>query len=172
MKTFLWTTLFRIVAIIAFLVISGFGDIVNPVFDQTYLTRVLPVSVRAKIGETAVNNFKTSPELCTEAENVCIFDTMGSTTDETSTTETIDTNEPTETTATTDVLTQLFQGQSLLSYQIEEQFKQLSNQINTMQVVCSTTETATSQPEIDPVEQRKQEIKTQIEALQTEMQNL
>jgi uncharacterized protein YlxW (UPF0749 family) len=133
---------------------------VNPVFPQHYLTSVLPQSTITEIEENAVSNFKISPELCTEAENVCIFDTTQTSSETYATT-----------TNTADQFEKLSQGQALLSYQIEEQFKQLSNQISNLQLVYSTTET-TPPVEIDPLEQRRLEIQAQIEALQSEMQNL
>jgi hypothetical protein len=54
MKTFLRTSLFRIVAVIAFLVISGFGykeRRLTPVFNQSYLMQWIPTSVATQIAD-------------------------------------------------------------------------------------------------------------------------
>lgn len=172
MKTFLWTTLFRIVALIAFLVVSGFGNIVNPVFDQSYLTKVLPASVSAKIEESAVNNFKTSPELCTEAENVCIFQTENTPEQTQEIENTEETTNSTETQKPTisNEIEQVLQWQSVLSQQLNDQFNQLMQQINTMKMSCSSDDTITETVDVNA--QKKAELQAQIESLQNEMQGL
>lgn len=46
MKTFLRTTIFWVFAAFVFLFISGFGDIMSPVFSQQYLVRWVPAQVQ------------------------------------------------------------------------------------------------------------------------------
>jgi hypothetical protein len=62
MKTFLRTTLFWLVAGIAFLIVSGFGYgslRLTPVFDQLYLVKRLPPSVVQHLTETSSTELPT-----------------------------------------------------------------------------------------------------------------
>ena len=179
MKTFLRTTLFWLIAGIAFLLVSGFGNIFNPAFPQHWLVHILPESTMTEIGDYAVNEFQDTLDLniiCPSATDLCPTETA----DEDSlaniaeipaiesTTTTIQ-----ETTLNT-TLHELLQGQALLSQQINEQMKQLSQQMSQqlqqVSLVCQTGEG--QQTFIDPAEQKRLELQAQIEALQSEMANI
>ena len=195
MKTFLRTSLFRILAVIAFLTVSGFGynnRRLQPVFNQSYLTQRLPNQVK---GVTECPNIVS---LC-EQENCdcpsCECDTCqnceGSKCPNyikaTDPAITIETDGITNATTLPAVLPPQPQQPDLASLQIDiadlkEQFNkqftalytQLSSEHYQLALICQSSDTqeGSKSPILDPNAQKKAELQSQIEALQSEMAGL
>ena len=68
MKTFLWTTLFWIVAAIALLLCLGFGNLWTQVLDNGWLAKVMPKNVQTMACDPAVEAAFENMDWCAAAE--------------------------------------------------------------------------------------------------------
>jgi hypothetical protein len=191
MKTFLRTTLFRIVAAIAFLIVSGFGyndRRLTPVFNQSYLIQWIPTSVTTQIADKAVSDYQHAetqtqdPTETTPLDPAKIIETDGITDattlpavrpqrEETTTTQPVNlpAARPQEFSQADN--NELLIGQANLSQQINEQFAKLSQQLSSITSFCQGNG-ETQAPIIDESAQKKAELQAQIEQLQSEMSSL
>ena len=170
MKTFLRTTLFRLVAIIAFLIVSGFwynGRNIWPVFDQSYLVKILPNQVKEEILSQGHEYIETSIPTPTEDPAIIIE------TDGISNATTLPAVVPSE--IQQPDLIELQIDIAGIREQITQQFNQLYTQLSyehsQLALLCLPSET-TEVPVIDLNAQKKAELQKEIEALQTEINNL
>ena len=191
MKTFLRTSLFRILAAIAFLIVSGFGYNGRkfwPVFNQSYLIKRLPNQVKDQISlqgwDKGISecmqelSIQTSTEstITETADPAIIIETDGfsditslpaTLPPEIRQSELVDTPQPN--------LNALQNDLTEMREEITKQFNQLYNQLtyehSQLALLCKSSETSEITT-IDLNAQKKAELQSQIEQLQAEISNL
>lgn len=174
MKTFLRTSLFRIVAAIAFLTVSGFGyndRKISPVFSQAYLAQWIPTSLQTQIADKAVSDYQhadTRTEDTTPTDPALEIPTDGA-----SNATTLPATFP-QNFAQPD-LTDLKVDIAGLSQQITDQLNQLYSLLSQQIQQATTSPVSTSEtPEVavDANAQKKAELQAQIDQLQSAMSSL
>ena len=156
MKTFLWTTLFWIVAAIAWLLCLGFGNLWTQVLDNEWLASVMPKNLKAESCDAVLEATLQDIDRCAAAEaNNCVLAT----------------GENVMTWSAADfqkALEDIVANQQVIYNYLQEWFdntnKAIGNLSNNPQEIQETV--------IDEKEQQRQELQAQIEALQAEMENL
>ncbi len=172
MKTFLRTTLFRLVALIALLIVSGFGNLVPQgllVNDYYYLVKFLPNQAKAELQSQGYNTCMQETTIPTPTKDPAMI---------------IETDGITNATTLPAALPSEVQQPDLIELQIDiasikeqitQQFNQLYTQLSyehsQLAQMCLPIET-TNTPIIDLNAQKKAELQAQIEALQMEINNL
>ncbi len=68
MKTFLWTTLFRIVAVIAWLLCLGFGNLWTQVLDNGWIAKFLPQNIQTVACEPIIDETLKWIDRCEQAQ--------------------------------------------------------------------------------------------------------
>lgn len=167
MKTFLWTTLFWIVAAIAWLLCLGFGNLWTKVLDNEWIVSFLPNNIQPQSCESAVASALESVDWCAEAEtNNCYQKDEESEVD-------VDVEDEN---SLEKALETIMDNQQIIFNYLQEWFTSTNQAINNIQVNNSQE---IEEPEIDENAQRKLEIQSQMEelqaqysALQTEMASL
>ena len=159
MKTFLWTTLFWIVAAIALLLCLWFGNLWTQVLDNGWLASVMPKNLKAESCDAVVQTTLENMDWCAAAEeNNCnlVSEENGT---EVLSGDTARLQEP---------LSSIIANQEIIYKYLQDSFSNLDQSINKIQNGVS------NMPEslIDEKEQQRQELQAQIEALQAEMNNL
>jgi hypothetical protein len=172
MKTFLWTTLFRFVVFIGVSIALGYGNLVPQgliLDDYYYLEKLLPTQMQSDLEfrgwdrcmqEQEQQQQVTDPAITVETDGITDITTLPAARPQ-------DFSQPDFSELRTDI--------AGLSQQINDQFNQLSQHINTLNVSCSTEETPVEMPietPVDPNAQKKSDLQAQIEFLQSELQNL
>ena len=158
MKTFLWTTLFRIVAAIAWLLCLGFGNLWTQVLDNTWMIKFLPENMQTRACEPVVASALEDIDRCAAAEaNNCIPEV------EDTKVETWDNTE------VQDALENIITNQQIIYSYLQESFTSTNQAISDIQINNSQE---VDEPVIDEKEQQRLQIQAQIEALQNEMNNL
>ena len=158
MKTFLWTTLFRIVAAIAWLLCLGFGNLWTQVLDNTWMIKFLPENMQTRACEPVVASALEDIDRCAAAEaNNCIPEV------EDTKVETWDNTE------VQNALENIITNQQIIYSYLQESFTNTNQAINNIQPNNSQD---VEEPIIDEKEQQRLQLQAQIEALQNEMANL
>ena len=158
MKTFLWTTLFRIVAAIAWLLCLGFGNLWTQVLDNTWMIKFLPENMQTRACEPVVASALENVDWCAAAEANSCYPTIE--------------NEGIETWANIQVqetLDNIITNQQIIYSYLQESFTNTNQAINNIQPNNSQD---VEEPIIDEKEQQRLQLQAQIEALQNEMANL
>ncbi len=158
MKTFLWTTLFRIVAAIAWLLCLGFGNLWTQVLDNTWMIKFLPENMQTRACEPVVASALEDIDRCAAAEaNNCIPEV------EDTKVETWDNTE------VQDALENIITNQQIIYSYLQESFTSTNQAISDIQINNSQD---VEEPVIDEKEQQRLQLQAQIEALQNEMASL
>ena len=161
MKTFLWTTLFWILVVIAGLLCLGFGNLGTQVLDNSRLVRFMPNNVQTKICEPILSQSLEWIDRCAVAqENGCYAD--ADQTDSNSEIEITDSSSETLPASLDDVVA----NQVTIYNQMNEWFTTLQQMIASLAAPIPVDETNAQK------EQQKRELQAQIEALQSQMANL
>ena len=159
MKTFLWTTLFWIVAAIAWLLCLGFGNLWTQVLENEWIASVMPKNLKAESCDAVVASTLETIDRCAAAEaNNCTPTVVEP--DETE-------NLSGDTTRLQEPLSSIIANQEIIYSYLQESVASLNQSIANLQN-SSVQET----PVIDEKEQQRLELQAQIEALQNEMNNL
>ena len=154
MKTFLWTTLFWIVAAIAWLLCLGFGNLWTQVLDNEWLASVMPKNLKAESCDAVLETTLANIDRCAAAEaNECIL-----TTEEMSW----------DTVQFEATLKDILENQKEIIKSLQEGFDGTSKAISSL----SNSSLQGFEEQIDAKEQQRQELQAQIDALQAEMENL
>ena len=154
MKTFLWTTLFWIVAAIAWLLCLGFGNLWTQVLDNEWLASVMPKNLKAESCDAVLEATLQDIDRCAAAEaNECTLTTEGMSWDTVQFEET---------------LKDILENQKEIINSLQEGFDGTNKAISSL----SNSSLQESEEQIDEKEQQRQELQAQIDALQAEMENL
>ena len=156
MKTFLWTTLFRIVAAIAGLLCLGFGNLWTQVLDNEWIASIMPKNLKAESCDAVLETTLQEIDRCAAAEaNNCVLVT----------------GENAMTWSTADfqkALEDIVANQQVIYNYLQEWFDNTNKAIGNL----SNNPQEAQETIIDQKEQHRQELQAQIEALQNEMNNL
>lgn len=161
MKTFLWTTLFWIVAAIVWLVCLGFWNFVNPVLENHRLVSMMPNNVQDEI----YAKYK-----ALETPEVVEPETINAEAD-------VEDVESSEDNLWNIILSlsNLAANQEIIYSQMNVSFDELKKAIDSVAALCSaqpSENVVEEAPVIDEKEQQRLELQAQIEALQAQMQTL
>ena len=158
MKTFLWTTLFWIIVVIALLLCLGFGNLWTQVLDNEWMVKFLPHNVQTKVCEPVLTSALDEIDWCAAAEaNDCYPEIEE---------PEIDTEDDAQFKET---LENIITNQQIIYTYLQESFANTNQTINNMQA-NSLQEVV--EPVIDEKEQQRLQLQAQIEALQNEMASL
>ena len=162
MKTFLWTSLFRILLAIAWILFLGFGNLWTQVLDNARLVKFLPKNVQTQACDPVVSSTLSSIDRCSAAqEHNCIIP------DESAEAEHIETTTVDNSVQT--ILDNVLANQEIIYNQMTESFNIVLQNISTLaKIYTSWTPTDI----VDEKEQQRQAIQAQIEALQQQMSSL
>ena len=162
MKTFLWTTLFWIVAAIAWLLCLWFGNLWTQVLDNGWIASVMPKNLKAESCDAVVASTLETIDRCAAAEaNDCAVVTEENDL-ENLTWETAWLQEP---------LSSIIANQEIIYNYLQESFENIDRSISNLWNIVPTQGTQ-EEVIIDEKEQQKLQLQAQIEALQAEMANL
>ena len=160
MKTFLWTTLFWIVAAIAWLLCLGFGNLWTQVLENEWIASIMPKNLKAESCDAVLEAAFENIDRCAAAEaKNCSIDVQKDET-EASSGETARLEEP---------LSSIIANQEIIYNYLQESVASLNQSIANLQNSSSQT---IETPVIDEKEQQRLQLQAQIEALQAEMSNL
>ena len=159
MKTFLWTTLFWIVAAIAWLLCLGFGNLWTQVLDNEWIASVMPKNLKAESCDAVLESALEDMDWCAAAEaNNCSLTAEENETDVTSWDVSIK-----------ESLENIVANQQIIYSYLQESFDWTNKAISNL---SSNNSQDIEEEIIDPKEQQRLELQAQIEALQNEMNNL
>lgn len=155
MKTFLWTTLFWIVAAIAWLLCLGFGNLWTQVLDNEWIASIMPKNLKAESCDAILEAALQEIDWCAAAEaNECVL--------------AVDENENLwEADQVQKTLEDIVASQQIIYDYLQEAFDNTNKAISNISNASQDAE-----EQIDEKEQQKLEIQAQIEALQAEMESL
>ena len=163
MKTFLWTTLFRIVAAIAWLLCLGFGNLWTQVLDNTWMIKFLPENMQTRACEPVVASALEDIDRCAAAEaNNCIPEVIESDETENVSEDTAWMQEP---------LSSIIANQEIIYNYLQESVASINQSIEDLQANIYVAPVEEEEV-IDEKEQMRLQLQAQIEALQNEMNSL
>ena len=159
MKTFLWTTLFWIVAAIAWLLCLWFGNLWTQVLDNEWLASVMPKNLKAESCDAALETALENMDWCAMAQaNNCTLESEDNS--DSLSWETARLQEP---------LSSIIANQEIIYNYLQESIDDLNRSIANLQ---NNNSQEVEEPVIDEKEQQRLQLQAQIEALQNEMNNL
>ena len=159
MKTFLWTTLFWIVAAIAGLLCLGFGNLWTQVLDNEWIASVMPKNLKAESCDAVLESALQEIDWCAAAEaNNCSFAVEENETDATSWDVSI-----------RESLENIVANQQIIYSYLQESFDWTNKAISNL---STNNSHEIEEAIVDKKEQQRLELQAQIEALQAEMANL
>ena len=159
MKTFLWTTLFWIVAAIAWLLCLWFGNLWTQVLDNEWVASVMPKNLKAESCDAALETALENMDWCAMAQaNNCTLESEDNS--DSLSWETARLQEP---------LSSIIANQEIIYNYLQESIDDLNRSIANLQ---NNNPQEVEEPVIDEKEQQRLELQAQIEALQNEMNNL
>ena len=159
MKTFLWTTLFWIVAAIAGLLCLGFGNLWTQVVDNEWIAGVMPKNLKAESCDAVLESALENMDWCAMAQaNNCTLESEDNS--DSLSWETARLQEP---------LSSIIANQEIIYNYLQESFANLNQTIDKLQ---NNNPQEVEEPVIDEKEQQRLQLQAQIEALQNEMNNL
>ena len=159
MKTFLWTTLFWIVAAIAWLLCLGFWNLWTQVLDNEWLASVMPKNLKAESCDAALETALENMDWCAMAQaNNCTLESEDNS--DSLSWETARLQEP---------LSSIIANQEIIYNYLQESIDDLNRSIANLQ---NNNPQEVEEPVIDEKEQQRLQLQAQIEALQNEMNNL
>lgn len=163
MKTFLWTTLFWIVAAIAGLLCLGFGNLWTQVLENEWLVSIMPKNLQTKICEPVVATAMEWVDRCAEAEaNNCEKEEQESETEHL-TWETAWLQEP---------LSSIIANQEIIYNYIQESVASINQSISDLKNNVYVSPVEEENQVVDEREQQRLQLQAQIDALQNEMESL
>ena len=157
MKTFLWTTLFWIVVVIAWLLCLWFGNLWTQVLDNEWIASIMPKNLKAESCDAVLETALQDIDRCAAAEaNGCSLVT--------------DESEISWNTAQFQkALEDIVENQQIIYNYLQEGFDGTNKAISSL----SNGNLKEIEEEIvDEKEQQRLELQAQIEALQAEMESL
>ena len=159
MKTFLWTTLFWIVAAIAWLLCLWFGNLWTQVLDNEWVASVMPKNLKAESCDAALETALENMDWCAMAQaNNCTLESEDNS--DSLSWETARLQEP---------LSSIIANQEIIYNYLQESIDDLNRSIANLQ---NNNPQEVEEPVIDEKEQQRLQLQAQIEALQNEMNNL
>jgi len=164
MKTFLWTSLFWIIVVIAALLCLGFGNLWTQVLDNEWIASITPKNLQTKICDydSVVASTLESIDWCAAAEaNNCTSAVVEPEETENVSEDTAWMQEP---------LSSIIANQEIIYNYLQESVASLNQSIADLQNGNITQ--YVEEPVIDEKEQQRLQLQAQIEALQNEMANL
>ena len=161
MKTFLWTTLFWIVAAIAWLLCLGFGNLWTQVLDNTWMVKFLPENMQTRACDPVVASALEDIDRCAAAEvNGCMPAAV----------EENNTDDLWNTARLQEPLSSVIANQEIIYNYLQESFASINQSISDLQNASNAEPVEESI--VDEKELQRQQLQAQIEALQNEMNNL
>ena len=159
MKTFLWTTLFWIVAAIAWLLCLGFGNLWTQVLDNAWIAKFLPNNIQTASCDSIVASTLENMDWCAMAEtNNCILAETEN-----------DTMWASWYAQYQEAFENILANQQIIYSYLQESFDDTNRAISNL---WNSNLKEVEEQKIDEKEQQRLEIQAQIEALQNEMNNL
>ena len=162
MKTFLWTTLFWIVAAIAWLLCLWFGNLWTQVLENGWLASIMPSNIQTKVCDPVVASALDWIDRCTAAEEK----NCNSVEEEIEETEAL----TWETAWIQEPLNNIIANQEAIYKYLQESVASLNKSIDELQ--GTATLQGAHEQVIDEKQQQRLQLQAQIEALQNEMANL
>jgi len=167
MKTFLWTTLFWIVAGIALLLCLWFGNLGTQVLDNGWLAKIMPKNLQTKFCDcdSVITSTLESIDRCAAAElNNCNPEVLDVEEDVGLTWES-------DTTRLQQPLADIMENQEIIYNYLQDSFASINQSIADIEINSCTPQQG-EEPVIDEREQQRLQLQAQIDALQEEMANL
>ena len=166
MKTFLWTTLFWILAAIAALLCLGFWNLWTQVLDNWWIAKFLPNNLQSESCESVVASALENVDWCETAKNYGCYPTAtnGETTEESVNLQEL-----------IDSLNVLSTNQETIYNQMNTYYSSIMQNFSTlaeMYYSAPANVVVDEEPVVDEREQQRLELQAQIEALQYQMENL
>ena len=156
MKTFLWTSLFWIILVIAWLLCLGFGNLWTQVLDNAWLAKFMPKNVQTLACDPVVSSAMEWIDWCEKAQEAdCNLVTAVETWDLQGIQEAIN---------------ELVLNQKEMQDEMKTALESIDQKMSWVSV--ASDEDTLEQQLIEKREQQKKELQSQIEALQAEMENL
>ena len=165
MKTFLWTTLFWIIVVIAGLLCLGFGNLGTQVLDNEWVASIMPKNLQSKFCDYdwVVASTLESIDRCAAAEaNNCNPIVIEEEEIEDLSWDTARLQEP---------LSSIIANQEIIYNYLQDSFTSINQSIAGLQNV-NYIQPEIEEPIVDEKEQQRLQLQAQIEALQNEMANL
>ena len=167
MKTFLWTSLFWIIAGIALLLCLWFGNLGTQVLENDWLARIMPKNLQCDY-DSVVTSTLESIDWCEVAETNGCYPAVEEDNDvENLSWDMARLQKP---------LSDIMENQQIIYDYLQESFGSLNKSIEGVSQSVADLETVGSiqyaEPVIDEKEKQRLELQAQIEALQEEMENL
>ena len=159
MKTFLWTTLFWLIVIIALLLCLGFGNLWTQVIDNGWIEKFLPNNIQVASCDSAIASTLESIDRCTAAKDYGCNSNIEETND-----SEVSLGDATVLQSLDDIMA----NQQIIYNYLQDSFGNINQSIANLQ---SAGEYA-QEPIIDEREQQRLQLQAQIEALQNEMASL
>ena len=158
MKTFLWTSLFWIVAAIAALLCLWFGNLWTQVLDNWWLAKVMPKNVQTMACDPAIASAFENMDWCAAAETYNCYPAESEADDLGNTARL---QEP---------LSSVIANQEIIYSYLQDSFAKINQLIVDLQNNYRSQEVEESA--VDEKEAQRLQLQAQIEALQNEMNNL
>ena len=156
MKTFLWTSLFWIVAAIALLLCLGFGNLWTQVLDNGWMAKFLPKNIQTTACDSVIASTFEWIDWCAAAENYNCTPVV----EETESDDTLWLQEP---------LSSIIANQEIIYNYLQDSFARINQSIVNLQNNYGPQE---MESVVDEKEAQRLELQAQIEALQNEIANL
>ena len=166
MKTFLWTTLFWIIVVIAGLLCLGFGNLWTQVLDNGWIAKFLPHNVEAQVCNPIVKSAVENIDWCANAESYGCYSAKQENEESVNVQELIDS------------LNVLSTNQETIYNQMNDSFSTVLQNLSSLSEMYNSLSYVNEpwyyeeEPIIDEREQQRLELQAQIDALQNEMNNL
>ena len=160
MKTFLWTSLFRIVVAIALLLCLGFGNLWTQVLDNGWLSKVMPKNVQTIACDPAIASAFENMDRCAAAENYNCYPAV----------QEEETDDLWNTARLQEPLSSVIANQEIIYNYLQDSFARIDQSIVDLQNSYQSQEM--EEWATDEAEAKRLEILDQIEALQNELSNL
>ncbi len=158
MKTFLWTTLFWIIVVIAWLLCLGFWNLWTQVLDNEWLASVMPENLQTKVCEPVVATTLETIDRCEKAQDLkCNLVTAV---------------ESWDLQGIQEAINDIVLKQTLMQNEMKDAFDSLEKKMFWVNSNVTSDGDTLERQLIEKREQQKKELQAQIEALQKEMANL
>ena len=158
MKTFLWTSLFWIVAAIAALLCLGFGNLWTQVLDNWWIAKVMPKNIQTASCDSVIASAFEWIDWCAAAEN---YNCTPAVAEENETDDTLWLQEP---------LSSIIANQEIIYSYLQDSFARINQSIVDLQNNYAVQEV--EEPAVDEQEAQRLQLQAQIAALQEELNNL
>ena len=161
MKTFLWTTLFWIVAAIVLLLCLWFWNLWTQVLDNGWIANLLPSNIQTKVCDPVLSSALEDLDYCAVAQEKNCDSAVKENEEDVLTWDMAWIQKP---------LADIIENQQIIYDYLKESFANTNQSISKLSNISASVQSETKI--IDEKEQKRLQLQSQIEALQDEMANL